>query len=154
MKNVNKLLMIEQMDKKIAKFAQIERDIVPQHGWIKAIRTSMNISLIQLSRILKKSAPTVKELEEREAEKNITLKKLTEVAQALNMRLVYGFVPNDGSLEKIIEKRARKIATEIVLRTSHTMKLENQENTEERINKAIRDRTEIIKQQLPKYLWD
>ncbi len=154
MKDINKLLMIEQLDKKLSKFAQIEPDVIPQVGWIKAIRTSLNISLRQLAKMLKKSSPTVKELEEREAEKNITLKKLAEVGEALNLRLVYGFVPQNGSLEKYIEKRAYKIAEEIVMRTSHTMKLEDQENSEVRLKKAIRDRAEMIKNELPKYLWD
>lgn len=154
MKDVNKLLMIEQLEKKLAKYAQIEADSAPRGGWIKAIRISLNISLLQFAKILKKSSPTVKELEEREAEKNITLKKLAEVWEALNLRLVYGFVPKDGSLEKFIEKRAYKLAEEIVMRTSHTMKLEDQENSEERLKKAIKDRAEKIKNELPKYLWD
>ena len=154
MKEINKKLMIEQLDKKLSKFAHIEADIIPHGGWLKAIRSAMNISLIQFAKILKKSSPTVKELEEREAEKNITLKKLVEVGEALNLRLVYGFVPKDGSLEKLIEKRAYKIAEEIVMRTSQTMKLEEQENTEERLKKAIKDRAEKIKNELPKYLWD
>jgi predicted DNA-binding mobile mystery protein A len=154
MKDANKLLMIEQLDKKLAKFTHIDADIVPRIGWIKTIRSSLNISLLQFAKMLRKSSPTVKELEEREAEKNITLKKLAEVGEALNLRLVYGFVPNDGSLEKFIEKRASKIAEEIVMRTSHTMKLEDQENSEERLKKAIKERTEKIKNELPKYLWD
>jgi predicted DNA-binding mobile mystery protein A len=154
MKNLNKALMIEQLDKKLLKFASIESDIIPRDGWIKAIRSALNISLVQFARILKKSPPTVKELEEREAKKNITLNKLSEVGEALNLRLVYGFVPKDGSLEKMIEKRAYKIAKEIVMRTSHTMKLEDQENTDERLQKAIKDRAEKIKYEMPKYLWD
>jgi len=34
------------------------------------------------------------------------------------------------------------------------MKLEDQENSEERLRKAIKDRAENIKNELPKYLWD
>ncbi len=154
MKDANRKLMIEQLDKKLLKFASIESDFIPRSGWIKAIRTALSISLTQFAKILKKSSPTVKELEEREAEKNITLKKLAEVGEALNLRLVYGFVPKEGSLEKMIEKRAYQLAEEIVLRTSHTMKLEDQENSEERIKKAIKERAEIIKNEMPKYLWD
>jgi len=154
MKNDKRKLMIEQLDKKLSKFTLIEKNGIPAGGWIKAIRTALNISLVQFAKILKKSSPTVKELEEREAEKNITLKKLTEVGDALNLRLVYGFVPKAGSLEKIIEKRAYEVAKEIVMRTSHTMKLEDQENTKERLQKAINDRAEKIKQEMPKYLWD
>jgi predicted DNA-binding mobile mystery protein A len=154
MKNDKRKLMLEQLDKKLANFALIEKNGNPAGGWIKAIRTALNISLVQFAKILKKSSPTVKELEEREAEKNITLKKLAEVGDALNLRLVYGFVPKEGSLEKIIEKRAYEVAKEIVMRTSHTMKLEDQENTKERLQKAIKDRAEKIKQEMPKYLWD
>jgi Zn-dependent peptidase ImmA (M78 family) len=70
------------------------------------------------------------------------------------MQLVYGFVPNDGSLDALIEKRANELATNIVLRTSTTMKLEDQGNTNKRIEKAIRERAEEIKNEMPKMLWD
>jgi len=70
------------------------------------------------------------------------------------MELVYGFVPNDGTLEALIEKRARELATKIVLRTSNTMRLENQGNSDKRIELAINERTEEIKNEMPKILWD
>ena len=154
MKNDNRKLIIEHLDKKLAKYALIGKNGIPVGGWIKSIRTALNISLVQFARILKKSSPTVKGIEEREADKSITLKKLSEVGDALNLDLVYGFVPRDGSLEKMIERRAHEVAKEIVMRTSHTMKLEDQENTEERLQKAIKDRADKIKNELPKYLWD
>lgn len=154
MEKADKKLMIEQLDRKLAVFSKIDSDNIPVGGWIKAIRSALNISLVQFAKMLKKSSPSVKELEEREAEKNITLKKLAEAGEALNLKLVYGFVPKDGSLEKFIEQRALKVAEEIVMRTSHSMKLEDQENTEERLRKAIQDRAEKIKNELPKYLWD
>jgi predicted DNA-binding mobile mystery protein A len=154
MKSENRKLVIDQLDKNLAKFALIARDTIPSGGWIKAIRTALNISLVQFAKILKKSSPTVKEIEEREADKSITLKKLTEVGDALDLNLVYGFIPRKGSLKKMIEERALEVAKEIVLRTSHTMKLEDQENSEERIKKAIKDRAEKIKNDLPKYLWN
>jgi predicted DNA-binding mobile mystery protein A len=154
MKNDNRKLLIEQIDKKLTKFTQIGKNGIPAGGWIKAVRTALNISLTQFAKMLKKSLPTVKSIEEREADGSITLKKLSEAADALNLDLVYGFVPRDGSLEKMIERRAYEVAKEIVMRTSHTMKLEDQENTEERLHKAIKDRAEKIKNELPKYLWD
>jgi hypothetical protein len=70
------------------------------------------------------------------------------------MELVYGFVPNDGTLEALIEKRARELATKIVLRTSNTMRLENQGNSDQCIELAINERTEEIKNEMPKILWD
>jgi len=70
------------------------------------------------------------------------------------MQLVYGFVPNDGSLDALIERKAKDLATQIVLRTSNTMKLEDQENTRQRIEKAIEERAFILRNEMPKILWD
>jgi len=67
---------------------------------------------------------------------SITIKSLKEIGRVLDMQLVYGFVPNDGSLDALIEKRATELATKIVMRTSNTMKLEDQGNSNERIIKS------------------
>jgi hypothetical protein len=79
---------------------------------------------------------------------------LREAGLALNLKLVYGFVPMEGSIEKIIENRAYELAREIISRTSQSMKLENQENHEERLKKAIEMKAREIKDKMPKYLWD
>ena len=70
------------------------------------------------------------------------------------MKFVYGFIPKSGTLEKMIEERALELAKEIVLRTSNTMQLEDQENTKERISKAIQEKKEEIIRKMPRYLWD
>ncbi|NJO88674.1 MAG: hypothetical protein HC831_06705 [Chloroflexia bacterium] len=75
---------------------------------------------------------------------SVTLNTLKEVGNALDMRLVYGFIPRDKTLEHMIEKKAMEVAKEIVLRTSATMTLEDQQNTMERIRIAIQDRAEQI----------
>lgn len=112
------------------------------------------MSMRQLGNRLKISAQSVKEMEEREANGSITIKLLREVANTLDMKLVYGIIPKEDTIEKIIEKRAREIAKSIVLRTSITMNLEDQENSNERIDKAIKNKAEEIKNKMPKYLWD
>jgi predicted DNA-binding mobile mystery protein A len=93
-------------------------------------------------------------MEKREVEGSITLKSLQEAAVALDMKLVYGFVPKDGSLDALIERKAKELAVQIVMRTSQTMLLEDQANTEERLQKAIEDRTNELKREMPKTLWD
>lgn len=93
-------------------------------------------------------------METREKEGRITLNSLRETADALDMQLVYGFVPKDGTIEALIERKARELAIQIVSRTSTTMKLEDQGNSEERLKKAIDERTAIIKNELPKVLWN
>ena len=154
MEKLNKRLMIEQLDRKLAKLRVLEEVDVPSKGWINAIRTTLNMSLVQLAKRLNKTSVSVKEIEEREQNKTITLNKLIEVGEALDLRLVYGFLPKGSSIQTMIEKRAQQVAREIVMRTSHTMKLEEQENREERLQQAIKDRAEILKQEMPKHLWD
>jgi predicted DNA-binding mobile mystery protein A len=112
------------------------------------------MSLRQLGNRLHIAPQSVKEIEEREANGTITLKSLRDVANALDMQLVYGFVSKHESLEQMIEKRAKELAKEIVLRTHNTMTLEAQENSAERIEQAIAQKTAEIKYEMPKYLWD
>lgn len=154
MVNLNKKLLIEQLDKKLQKYSVFSETDIPSKGWIYSIRTSLNMSLAQLGKRIKKTAQSVKEIEQREQDKSLTLKRFMEVAEALNLRFVYGFVPRDSSLEKMIENRALQVAKDIVMRTSHNMSLEDQKNSDERLQKAIKDRAELIKQEMPKYLWD
>jgi hypothetical protein len=68
-------------------------------------------------------------------------------------QLAYALVPNDGSLEALIERKAKALATEIVLCASSKMKLGDQENTKERIGKAIEERTAVTKSEMTKALW-
>jgi predicted DNA-binding mobile mystery protein A len=112
------------------------------------------MTLLQLANKLSITKQGASEIELREKEGAITLKSLRETARAMDMELVYGFVPIEGTLDKHIEKKANTLAKHIVLRTSNNMKLEDQENSKERIQKAIKERTALIKQELPKSLWD
>ncbi|HEX2868161.1 MAG TPA: mobile mystery protein A [Ignavibacteriales bacterium] len=148
-------LVIEQLDIRLKAIQSVVNSFnVPSEGWINTIRKSLNMSLKQLAKRLKITPQSVKKLELHEKDGTISIGKITEVAEALGCRFVYGFIPVEGSLEKMIEKRAEELAMEIVLRTSHTMKLEDQENSRERISKAIKSRAEKIKFEMPKYLWD
>jgi hypothetical protein len=70
------------------------------------------------------------------------------------MRLVYGFVPRDSSFEEMLEKQALAVARKIVKRTDNTMKLEDQQVSTERIEKAVRVLAEEIKREMVRYLWD
>ncbi len=154
MDKLNKKLMVEQLDRKLKKLHVLKDVEVPSKGWINAIRTTLNMSLVQLAKRLNKTSVSVKEIEEREQNKTITLKKLIEVGEALDLQFVYGFLPKESSIEKMIDKRAHQVARDVVMRTSHTMKLEEQENREERLQRAIEDRADTLKQEMPKHLWD
>ncbi len=149
-----KSLQIQQLDSKMMIYSSLQKTSPPPTGWIKAIRTAIGMSMQQLGRRLSIAKQSVQDIERREKEGSITIKSLREAAKALDMQLVYGFVPVDGSLAELIDRKAKELATQIVLRTSNTMKLENQENSKQRIEKAIQERAIAIKNEMPKTLWD
>jgi predicted DNA-binding mobile mystery protein A len=132
----------------------LKATVVPSKGWVNTFRTALKMSLRQLGNRLNIAPQSTKEIEEREANGTITLNSLRDVANAMDMQLVYGFVPNDGSLDALIEKRATELATQIVMRTANTMKLEDQANSKKRIEAAIKERATAIQNEMPKILWD
>lgn len=147
-------LLSQQLSKKMALFAILKQAPTPPTGWIRAIRIALNMSMEQLGRKLSIRKQSVNKLEQREKDGTISLKSLKDVAKAMDMHFVYGFVPKDGSLEALIERKANEIAKKIVLRTSNTMKLEDQENSKQRIEIAIKERAQNIINETPKILWD
>lgn len=149
-----KILIREQLDNKIAKFRKLDDIVIPPQGWIYSIRQGINMSLRQLGERLSITPQSVKEIEEREKNGTISIKVLRQVAAALNMKFVYGFIPSEISLEGMIEKRAEELARSIVERTSVQMGLEDQKNSPERIEKAIKEKAAEIKNDMPKILWD
>ena len=111
---------------------------MPPTGWIKAIRTSMGMSMLQLGNKMGVTKQGILDIEQRKKNGSITIKALREIAKAMDMQLVYGFIPNAGSLEDLIDVKANELATKIVMRTANTMKLEDQANSKKRIEKAIK----------------
>ena len=149
-----KSLQLQQLNSKMLGFASLKQLAMPPTGWIKAIRTAIGMSMQQLGNKLNVSRQGVMDIEKREKDGTITIKSLREIARAMDMQLVYGFVPNDGSLDALIEKRATELATQIVMRTANTMKIEDQANSKKRIEAAIRERAAAIQNDMPKILWD
>lgn len=153
MRNKKKLL-IEQLDQKLAVYKDANEVIIPNKGWINTIRTTLNMTMDQLGAKLRLTKGAVQKIEEREATGQITINKLKEVAEALDMQFVYGFVPNDGTIDNLINSKAKKLARNIVLRTHQNMSLEGQGINDEKINQSIIDLAAEIKREMRKSLWD
>ena len=149
-----KRLLVEQLDRRLEPFIGMEKITVPDKGWIHNIRTSLNMTLEQLGHKLSITKQGVKRIEESEASETISLKSLKGIGNALEMKLIYGFVPNHGSIENLIDQKAKKLAEKIVLRTNHNMMLENQETGKENIERAIQELTNEIKLEMRKSIWD
>jgi len=153
MRNKRKLL-IEQLDQKLQPFTQARKVLVPERGWINTIRTTLNMTMAQVGTKLKITRQGVKSIEESEANGTISLNSLKDVANAMDLKLVYALVPKDGTINDLIEKKAEKLAQKIVLRTNQNMKLEDQGIGDEKIAETIKELADELKREMKKSLWD
>lgn len=147
-------LMIEHMDRKLLLFAEAGRIEIPSRGWINGIRTTLNMTLEQFGKKLGITRQGARRIEISEASGTISINLLKEAGKAINMKFVYGFIPEDNSLDSMIEKRARKLAEMIVTRSSIQMNLEDQGVSEESIKRSIDDMIYDYKREVPKILWN
>src|SRR4051812_39029407 len=76
--------------------------------WIKATREALGYSAVALARKLNISQPSLFEKEEREACGAISIKKLEAIAQAMNCKFVYGFVPNESLADVAADLETRQ----------------------------------------------
>ena len=153
MRNKKKLL-IEQLDQRLKPFQKTGMVMVPDKGWINNIRISLNMTMAQLGDKLGMTRQGVKKIEDSEVRGSISINSLKEIGKILNLKFVYGFVPNAGTIDNLVELKARELAQKIVLRTNQNMKLENQGISDEKLNQSIFDLAEEIKREMRKSLWD
>jgi predicted DNA-binding mobile mystery protein A len=140
----------ERLDERLREFAQVVRPDPPVRGWIKAIRKSLGMTTAQLAKRLGIKQPSVVAMEQSEIKGSIELATLRRVAEALDCRLVYAFVPKT-TLEQAVRERAGAWARRRRAAVEHSMLLENQK-VEERDFAARLD--EIVRETNPKLFWE
>lgn len=153
MRNKRKLLL-EQLDNKLGGVTSLGKIIMPEKGWINAIRTTLNMTMEQLGDRLATSKQRVKKIEDSEVSGSLTLSSMKEVAEAMDLKFVYGFVPKDGSFENLVDRKANELAKRIVLRTNQNMKLEDQGIEDEKLKQSIQELAAEIKREMKRALWD
>ncbi|AWV97040.1 mobile mystery protein A [Arcticibacterium luteifluviistationis] len=153
MRNKRKLL-IEQLDQKLQAFSETRKVLVPERGWVNTIRTTLNMTMAQLGTKLNITRQGVKRIEDSEANGTITLNSLKDVANAMDLKLVYALLPKNETIDDLIQIKAEKLAKKIVLRTNQNMKLEDQGIGDEKIAKTIKELADEIKREMRKSLWD
>lgn len=127
-----KRLQLKTLDSHISSIRICER---PSEGWIRSIRKAIGMSMRQLAERIGVKQQSILRLEENELDNSITLKTLKKAAEAMDCKLVYAIVPNQGKLEDIVKKQAYHKAKSVVIPVNHTMLLETQEvgNLKEKI---------------------
>src|SRR6202167_5996386 len=103
---------------------------------IRAIPGALGMSQAVLAGRLGVSAAAVNKLEQAERHGGITIRKLAEVAAALDCTLVYALVPH-STLDQTVTTQARHVAAETLGYVARTMALESQGIGEEREHEAI-----------------
>lgn len=118
-----KHLQLQTLDQHMAEIRVCDR---PSDGWIRAVRKSLGMSVRQLATRMRVTQQALSQLEAKELNETVSIKTLRKAAEALNCRLVYALVPNDGGLQGILDKQALMKAKDIVSAVDHTMQLEAQ----------------------------
>jgi predicted DNA-binding mobile mystery protein A len=83
---------------------------------------------------------------------DLKLSSLQKIAKSLNMKFVYGFVPED-TLEAMVREQAKRIALKRLETLDSTMRLEKQALSDEEKKKALEDMIEKILIDNPKNFW-
>ena len=133
-------IRVRQLEKALQPFFGAKSVVRQQRGWIQALRQAAGLSVRELARRLDIAPSAAAHLEKSEAEYRITLGRLRDAADAIGCQLVYALVPKTGSVESLVEQRARAQAEETVRAVEHSMSLEDQAvgNVEEKIEEHTR----------------
>lgn len=98
----------------------------PGGGWVRAIREALGMTQAQLAARMGISRTSLQDLERAESNRRITLDSLDRLAKAMDCRLVYALVPEQGSIDDVRARRAQEVADALLKSTEHSMKLEAQ----------------------------
>lgn len=138
------------LDERFKDLGPPERFKPPVHGWIRAVRQALGMTMSQLATRLGVKQPSVVALEQSEARGSIELATLRRVATALDCTLVYALVPNQP-LETTIRVRARAFARKRLGPVEHSMLVDAQK-VEPKDSEAWLD--EIVREKNPRLFWD
>ncbi len=143
----------EQLDKRLNAIKNVTMSSIPTHGWIKSIREALDMSTAQLGKKVGIDQSRISRIENAEITGEVKLSSLMKIAESMDMQFIYAFVPRQ-SLEDIVQEQARKIALERMKRLNNTMRLEEQELSEEQKKKVLEDMVQKIMIDEPKDFWN
>src|SRR5258708_37435470 len=133
--SVVRSLPLQQIDHALARWRTLGRPR-PKGGWLRAIRQALGMTTRQLAKKVGVTQAAVVDAERSEAKDDITLATLRRYATALDCELVYALVPN-RPLQESLEARADKVARDHVLRVRHSMALEDQQTSDDTLEREV-----------------
>jgi predicted DNA-binding mobile mystery protein A len=136
-------LRLEQLQAAVKAYEILLTKRAPSRGWLKEVREALGRTERQQAQRLGISGSTLHQSEQSEAEERISLGQLRKLADGLDCQLVYALVPRKP-LTEVVQDRAKQLAKEEVYGVAHTMGLEDQRPTDERIQKQVARRAEEL----------
>ncbi|HBF12654.1 MAG TPA: mobile mystery protein A [Deltaproteobacteria bacterium] len=145
-------LLFQQMESKFQELRSVLLDS-PRDGWIRTLRKSLGMSLTQLAKRLEVSVNVARMMEVSEKNRTITLSTLDRAAKVLGCRAFIVLVP-ERSLEKVLQEKARQVATRLVLKNLQQMNLEAQGTSKQFQEEQIQELTHELMRHPDKRLWE
>ena len=136
-------LRVEQIQAAVKAYEILLTNRAPSRGWLKEIREALGRTERQQAQRLGISGSTLHKSEQSEAQERISLGQLRKLADGLGCEMVYALVPRKP-LTEVVQDRATQLAKEEVHGVAHTMGLEDQRPTDQRIQKQVARRAEEL----------
>jgi predicted DNA-binding mobile mystery protein A len=136
-------LRLEQIQTTVNAYAVLRTKRTPPRGWLKEVREALGRTERQQAERLNIASSTLHKSEQSEADERISLGQLRKLADALDCELVYALIPR-MPLPQVVQEQAEKLAKAEVFGVAHTMALEDQKPTDERIQKQVTRRAEEL----------
>ena len=125
----------------------------PNEGWLRTVRKALQMSGAQLARRLGVTRALISQSETAELTGRVTLKKMREMAEAMNCRFVYAVVPKT-TIQGTIAAQAEKKARAFVKKTCEHMALEGQTLSQIQIDYEIERLALGMTESPPRDLWE
>jgi len=142
-----------QLDRSLQQLQPLRLLTPPRKGWISAIRQALGMSARQLALRLGVSQQRVAQIEKQEVAGGLTIKAMRKVAEGMNCRFVYGFIPQE-SLEATVNQQAEKVARRRLALAGHTMGLEGQALARQEKEEMLADLISELTSETPTALWN
>lgn len=145
-----------QVVNRVIKMMRVD-SVQPREGWIKTVRKALGMTAPQLAKRLGVTRASVYKTEKAEQAGGITLKRMADVAEAMDCRFIYTIVPDYAgatTIEEFIEYKAKKLASAIIKKTNTNMALEAQDLPFDQIEKEHDRLTQEILRTRPSDIWN
>ncbi|MGA7343025.1 MAG: helix-turn-helix domain-containing protein [Terracidiphilus sp.] len=98
------------LDRQTRQFQAARGAVPPRGGWLRRVRKALGFTAADMAKDLKVSPSMVFQLERSEWNETITLRRLKDVAAAMECTVVYCVVPRRGKFEDQLIEYAKIVA--------------------------------------------